>query len=155
MVANDDWGSGDGALFLTALGTSREVRAMPQLDRGVQPGAVGERQTDVLHGGRPALRELERRNSLAHAIVDTVREPLIVLDRSLRVVTASRSFLRLFEMKAADARGRLFFELSSNQWDIPELRNLLRDVISHDVAIEAYELALEVPGIGRRRLLLN
>jgi two-component sensor histidine kinase len=128
---------------------------MPQLDRGMQPGLFSDRQADVPHSGRPALRELERRNSLAHAIVDTVREPLIVLDRNLRVVTASRSFLRLFEMDVADARGRLFFELSSNQWDVAELRTLLQDVISRDVAIEAYELTLEVPDIGRRRLLLN
>jgi two-component sensor histidine kinase len=130
---------------------------MTQMDREVQSGSFGNRRIRVPlpRDGRSALLELDRRNSLAHAIVATVREPLIVLDRKLRVVTASRSFLKLFDMENVDARGCLFFELSSAQWDLPKLRELLQGVIAHDTTIEAYEIALDVPNLGLRRLLLN
>jgi two-component sensor histidine kinase len=130
---------------------------MPQLEREMKAGLAGDRRTrtSLPPNGRSDLLELDRRNSLAHAIVATVREPLIVLDRKLRVVTASRSFLKLFDMENVTARGRPFFELSSGQWDLPELRKLLQDAIANDTTIEAYEIALEVPNIGLRHLLLN
>jgi chemotaxis protein methyltransferase CheR len=112
-------------------------------------------QGQVGGNAQPPLLELDRRNSLAHAIVATVREPLIVLDRKLRVVAASRSFLGLFQMKIADVRGRPFFELRSGQWNAPALRRLLLKVIADNRAIESYEVEIEVPAIGRRRLILN
>jgi chemotaxis protein methyltransferase CheR len=102
-----------------------------------------------------ASAELDRGNSLAHAIVATVREPLIVLDRNLRVVAASRSFHRTFGIKPAEARGRPFYELSSGEWHVPALRRLLENVISRDLVIEAYEIELDLPNVGRRRMLLN
>lgn len=95
--------------------------------------------------------EVDRRNSLAHAIVATVREPLIVLDRNLRVVTASRSFYEIFQKEPADILGRPF--LTSGERE--ELKRLLEDVISGDKVIEAYEIELDLPTIGRRRMLLN
>jgi chemotaxis protein methyltransferase CheR len=94
---------------------------------------------------------MDRRNSLAHAIVATVREPLIVLDRNLRVVAASRSFYKIFQKEPTDTLGRPF--LTTGERD--ELRRLLEDVISGDKVIEAYEIELDLPDIGRRRLLLN
>ena len=95
--------------------------------------------------------ETDRRNSLAHAIVATVREPLIVLDRNLCVVAASRSFYQIFQKEPADTLGRPF--LTSGAWD--GLRRLLEEVISGDKVIEAYEVQLNLPNIGRRRMLLN
>jgi PAS domain S-box-containing protein len=99
--------------------------------------------------------ELDRGNSLAHAIVATVREPLIVLDRNLHVVAASRSFYRAFGIKPAEARGRPFYEVSSGEWHVPALQQLLENVISRDLVIEAYEIELDLPNVGRRRMLLN
>jgi chemotaxis protein methyltransferase CheR len=95
--------------------------------------------------------EADPSNSLARAIVDTVREPLIVLDRNLRVVAASRSFYRIFQKKPADTVGRPFLTTGERV----ELRRLLEDVISGDKVIEAYEIELDLPGLGRRRMLLN
>jgi chemotaxis protein methyltransferase CheR len=105
-------------------------------------------------GRRPSYTsvvETDRRNSLAHAIVATVREPLIVLDRNLRVVTASRSFYRIFQKEPAETLGRPF--LTTGERD--ELRHLLEEVISGDKVIEAYEIELDLPIIGPRRMLLN
>jgi two-component sensor histidine kinase len=102
-----------------------------------------------------ALREIEKERGLAEAIVDTVREPLVVLDRDLRVVSASRSFYRTFAMEPRNTIGRMFYDLGDGQWDIPALRKLLEDVIPGHRTIEAYEVEHDFPTLGRRIMLLN
>jgi len=93
--------------------------------------------------------------ALADAIVDTVREPLVVLDQDLRVVSASRSFYRDFGGVPASTEGRLFYELADGQWKIPALRRLLEEVIPRHRTVEAYEIEHEFAVGGRRTLLLN
>ena len=63
--------------------------------------------------------------ALANAIVDTVRDPLVVLDQKLRVVTASRSFYNTFQLVRDEVHGLLLYEIDGGRWDIPELRELL------------------------------
>ncbi len=101
------------------------------------------------------LSDVQDRQTLAQAIVDTVREPLVVLNRDLRVVAASRSFYRVFGAEPQKTQGRLLYELGNGQWDIPALRNLLEDIIPKHRTIEAYEVEHEFPTIGRRVMLLN
>ena len=92
---------------------------------------------------------------LAHAIVDTVREPLIVLDQDLRVVAASRSFYLTFKVNADDTQGKLLYELGDGQWDIPKLRLLLGKIVPEQGPMENYEVEHDFPSIGRRTMLLN
>ena len=92
---------------------------------------------------------------LARAIVDTVREPLVVLNGDLRVVAASRSFYETFGVNQREVYGRLLYELGGGQWDIPKLRELLEDMIPHHTTIEAYEVEHDFPTIGWRTMLLN
>jgi two-component sensor histidine kinase len=99
--------------------------------------------------------EVEDACALAQAMVDTVREPLIVLDKELRVVAASRSFYVKFKTNPDDAQGKHFHELGDGEWDIPKLRSLLEEVISDHGAMEEYEVEHEFPRIGRRVMLLN
>ena len=66
--------------------------------------------------------------TLAQAIVDTVRDPLVVLDQDLRVIAASRSFHQTFELVSGDVQGRLLYEIDGGQWNIPELRDLLETI---------------------------
>jgi len=94
-------------------------------------------------------------HTLAEAIVDTVREPLVVLDRDLRVITASRSFYRTFAVEPQDTQGRRLYELGDGQWNIPALRIVLEDIIPRHRTVEAYEVEHEFPKIGRRVMLLN
>src|SRR5580692_5142845 len=96
-----------------------------------------------------------QRRSLEEAIVDTVREPLIVLDDALRVVVASRSFYRAFAVTPAETEGRLLYELGNGQWNIPSLRQLLSDVIPHHTTVEEFEIDHDFAAIGRRTMLLN
>jgi two-component sensor histidine kinase len=93
--------------------------------------------------------------ALAHAIVDTVREPLVVLDDELRVVAASRSFYLTFKVNRDDTQGRLLFELGDGAWDIPKLRLLLGKIIPERGEMEDYEVDHDFPDIGCRTMLLN
>ena len=94
--------------------------------------------------------------ALAQAIVDTTREPLVVLDGAdMRVITASRSFYSTFQTTAKETNGRPLHELGEGQWDIPILRKLLGAVVPEDTTVEDYEVEQEFPKIGRRTMLLN
>jgi PAS domain S-box-containing protein len=103
----------------------------------------------------PLLIDLDDARPLALAIVDTIRDPLLVLDQDLRVVTANRAFYQAFRMKRQDVHGRPVYGLGDGQWDIPELRLLLEGVAPQHAAMEAYEVERDFPIIGRRSMLLN
>jgi len=98
---------------------------------------------------------IARGHDLAEAIVDAIREPLLVLDPDLRVIAASRAFYRTFAVTPRKTEGQLVFELGDGQWNIPGLRTLLEDVIPKHRTVEAYEVEHEFPTIGRRVMLLN
>jgi PAS domain-containing protein len=91
----------------------------------------------------------------AQAVVDTVREPLLVLDRELTVLSASRSFYETFGVGRDETLGRHLYELGDGQWDIPDLRHLLEAVIPRSAAVEGYEVEHDFPGLGRRAVLLH
>jgi chemotaxis protein methyltransferase CheR len=93
--------------------------------------------------------------ALAQGIVDTVREPVLVLDKELRVITASRSFYSGFKVSPKDTQGRLLYALGDGQWDIPKLRVLLENIIPEKGVMEGYEVEHEFPNLGRRTMCLN
>jgi two-component sensor histidine kinase len=93
--------------------------------------------------------------ALAQGIVDTVREPVLVLDKDLRVITASRSFYSGFKVSAEETHGRLLYALGDGQWDIPRLRVLLEKIIPEKGVMEGYEVEHEFPNIGLRTMCLN
>jgi chemotaxis protein methyltransferase CheR len=107
----------------------------------------------TLPDGEPNI-DLDEASALAEAIVDTVRDPLLVLDQNLCVVTASRAFYQTFRLNQ-DIRGRPVYGLGDEQWDIPELRLLLEAVGTRHAVMEAYEVEQDFPIIGRRTMLLN
>jgi two-component sensor histidine kinase len=102
-----------------------------------------------------ASRDVEQGHLLAQAIVDTIREPLLVLDKDLRVVTANRSFYLTFRMIRQDVQGRPVYALGNGQWDIPELRSLLADIVPNHAVMDAFEVEQDFAVIGRRIMLLN
>jgi chemotaxis protein methyltransferase CheR len=94
-------------------------------------------------------------HALAQAIVDTVREPLLVLDSDLRVVSASRSFYLKFQLEQQDVLGRSLYVIAHALWNIPHLETLLEKILPRHSVMEGYEVEHELSGLGRRRLLLN
>jgi two-component sensor histidine kinase len=93
--------------------------------------------------------------ALAQGIVDTVREPVLVLDANLRVIAASRSFYSAFKVSPEETKGRLLYALGDGQWDIPKLRVLLEKIIPEQGVMEGYEVEHEFPGLGSRTMCLN
>src|SRR3954469_19675985 len=91
----------------------------------------------------------------AQDIVNTVREPLLMLDTALRVRSANRAFYQTFRVSAGETEGRLIYELGNGQWDIPDLRTLLEDIVPRSSAFNDFELEHDFPAIGRRVMLLN
>ncbi|MEP7142751.1 MAG: chemotaxis protein CheB [Ferruginibacter sp.] len=96
----------------------------------------------------------EARN-YAEAIVTTIKEPLIILDRNMRVKTANHSFYRTFAVSETETEGRQLFELGDRQWDIPELRTVLENIIPEKGLFNDYEVKQVFPNIGERTMLLN
>jgi chemotaxis protein methyltransferase CheR len=101
------------------------------------------------------MQELESDHALAQAIVDTIREPLLVLDTDLRVVAASRSYYLKFHAEPQFTQGQLLGALGEGQWDIPALRAVLERIAPDKSILENYEVELDFPHLGRRVLLLN
>ena len=92
---------------------------------------------------------------LAHAIVDTVRDPLLVLDQNLQIVAASRSFYQTFQLARENVVGHPLYEIDGGQWDLPELRAVLEDISKDHAPVEGYEVDRVFPAIGQRTMLLN
>src|SRR3954464_554662 len=91
----------------------------------------------------------------AQNIVDTVREPLLILDTTLRVRSANRAFYQTFHVSPGETEGHLIYELGNGQWDIPDLRTLLEDIVPKSSVFNDFELEHDFPGIGRRVMLVN
>lgn len=91
----------------------------------------------------------------AQGVVDTLADPLLVLDEGLVVRAANPAFLHAFHLERDAALGRSLFQLGQEQWDTPELRLLLSEVIPKAQAVINYELSLAAPPLGPRTLLLS
>ena len=104
------------------------------------------------------VEELEKTTAArdyARAIVDTVREPLIVLDGDLRVQEANTAFYNTFHLLPAETEGRFFYELSDREWDLPALRRVLEDVLPRKERVTDVEVEHDFRSIGPRVMLLN
>jgi len=88
-------------------------------------------------------------------IVETIREPLLVLNQDLNVLTASRSFYKVFKVNPEETVGQLIYDLGNKQWDIPRLRELLETILPEKTSFDDYEVEHDFVTIGRRTMLLN
>ncbi len=101
----------------------------------------------------------ERAVQVAHAYADniiaTLREPFVVLDRDLRVRSANRTFYATFHVDKEETEGRFIFDLGNGQWNIPQLRTLLDNVLSNQHPVHDFDMEHEFPVLGRKIMLLN
>ncbi|RWX79090.1 PAS domain-containing protein [Neorhizobium lilium] len=91
----------------------------------------------------------------AQGVVDTITQPIIVLDQNLCVVTANNAFIKTFKADRDDIQGRVFFELGNGQWDIESLRQLIGGIIPRAAAVIGYEVKHDFPVIGQRTFLVD
>ncbi len=138
-----------------------ESKKLPQkIQSQIDTRAVAERMIiKQLHQEIEQRKKTERlaqdARNYAESIINTVREPLIALDRNLRVVYASSSFYDVFKVNPAETVGKLIYDLGNKQWDIPKLRELLETILPGKTTFDNYEVEHNFSTIGRRIMLLN
>jgi len=104
---------------------------------------------------RRAEETFEKAQQHTKNIVETIREPLIVLTPDLRVISANHSFYEIFQVTPRETEGRFVYSIGDHQWDIPGLRKLLEEIVPQNAHFNDFEVSHEFPVIGRRTMLLN
>ena len=88
-------------------------------------------------------------------VVDVIREPILILDRDLRVMAANDPFYRTFQVEAKDTEKKIVYDLGNGQWNIPALRKLLEDILPKNTFFKGFEVAHDFPLIGHKIMILN
>jgi PAS domain S-box-containing protein len=104
---------------------------------------------------RNTLASLREALAYAQSIVDTVREPMLVLDGTLHIRTASRTFFDVFGVSREDIEGHFIYDVGNGQWNIPALRTLLEGVVQDGKEFQDFEVTHDFPQLGRRVMLIN
>ena len=99
--------------------------------------------------------QLKKSSEFFRGIINTVREPLLVLDSDLRVVAANRPFLSTFNVSSDDTIDKFLYRLGDEQWNIPKLRALLEEILPKSQEVADFEVVYDFPGIGPKTMLLN
>lgn len=99
--------------------------------------------------------DLKESEAYLASIIETVRESLVVLDRDMQVLSVNEHFCRFFKSVEKDIKGKVLFEHNNGQWNLPELKNLLINVLPNNNPFEGFEIENEFPKIGRKLLVLN
>jgi two-component system, chemotaxis family, CheB/CheR fusion protein len=131
---------------------SLRIRPYKTSDNQIDGAVIGLIDIDAL---KQSVMLLEESRNYATAIVETVREPLVVLNTNLRVITANQSFYQIFQMLPAQTEHRSIFELGQGEWNIPQLRSLLEDILPNNNPLQNFEVAQDFAHLGHRTMLLN
>jgi len=109
----------------------------------------------AITGQKKAIAAADQAAGFAEAVVETVRQPLLVLDQDLKIVGANPAFCRHFQTSPEETVGTRIYELGHNQWDIPALRRLLEQIVPQNTRFEDFQVQATFPKIGERTMLLN
>jgi PAS domain S-box-containing protein len=145
---------------------SRFIAQMDSVNCGeLEKPALSKTKPDEVSAVRIALSDISERmrsetalhnaREMTTNIMDTVHEPLLVLDDELKIVSASLSFYEHFGITPEETVGRKIFELGQGQWDIPELRNLLKTILPRSRILDNFAVEHDFPDVGKRSLLFN
>jgi two-component system CheB/CheR fusion protein len=104
---------------------------------------------------KEAQQIIEEARAYAENIVETIREPLIVLDTDLKIISANKSFYQTFKVDHKETEGRFIYDLGNRQWDIPKLRQLLGDILTKKTTVDGYEIEHKFETIGQKAMLFN
>ena len=131
---------------------SKQIRPYRTTENRIDGAVLTWINIDAL---KRSLEQVKESRDYAEATVETVREPLIVLDKNLHIRTANRSFYQTFQTSPGETEGRLIYELGNKQWDIPELKKLLEEILPENTSFQDFEIEHEFLTIGRRTMRLN
>jgi two-component system CheB/CheR fusion protein len=108
-----------------------------------------------IHTLKNSFDDAQEACEYAEAIVETVRQPLLVLDADLRLKTANKAYYQAFQMTPGEIKDQSIFQMKDGQWDIAELHTLLEDLLTHDTAFENFEVNYNFPNVGKQKMLVN
>jgi len=119
-----------------------------------EPGKM--RQRVAKETGRKRVgKTILKREEYIDSIMQTVREPLLVLDSDRKVISANRSFYQAFQVKPGEVEGKVLYDLGNRQWDIPKLRKLLEEILPKSTVFLDFEIDHDFKTLGRRIMVLN
>ncbi|HEY1662640.1 MAG TPA: chemotaxis protein CheB [Verrucomicrobiae bacterium] len=131
---------------------SVRIRAYKTTEHKIDGVVIALMDIDLLKGN---MEKISRGRDYAEAIVNTVREPLLVLDDKLIVKSANEVFYRKFKTAAEDTIDWRIYELGNGQWNIPRLRTLLEEILVTNSSFNDFEVEHTFPAIGKKKMLLN
>jgi len=131
---------------------SVRIRAYKTMEHKIDGAVIALMDIDLL---KQSIENLSRSRDFSEAVVNTVRESLLVLDDKLMVKSASRSFYRKFRTTTEETLGRRIYELGNGQWDIPRLKTLLEEALKTNTSFDDFEVEHDFPNIGIKKMLLN
>jgi PAS domain S-box-containing protein len=130
----------------TKEGLIHELRELRHLLKDVEASQIECKSTGA------AMQKARR---YAESIIETIREPLLVLDADLKVLSANRSFYTAFKVKPEETVGSYIYDLGNRQWDIPGLRKLFENILPQNTSFDNFEVEHNFPSIGHRVMMLN
>jgi len=98
---------------------------------------------------------IQDRLEYAESVINIVREPLVVLDGGLKVISANKSFYNIFNLKPKETLGHFIYDLGGRQWDIPDLRKLLNEILPRDKVISNFQIEYNFSGFGKHAVFFN
>ncbi|QIE28217.1 Protein-glutamate methylesterase/protein-glutamine glutaminase (plasmid) [Caballeronia sp. SBC1] len=107
------------------------------------------------HELKTANDEVARARDFSQAIVETMSEPLLVLEADLKITLANRAFYQTFQTSPDKTIGTKLYDLGNEQWNIPALRELLEELVPQRTSVRDYQITHEFPGIGLRTMQLS
>lgn len=131
---------------------SLSIRPYRTADHRIEGAVLTFTETDTI---QKALHLSEKARRYADAIIETVREPLVILTSDMKVDRANTSFYKFFRVDAGQVQGKLLFDLGNGQWRIPQLQSQLEGVLPKQLSLSDFEVKHAFPEIGSRIMLLN
>jgi two-component system, chemotaxis family, CheB/CheR fusion protein len=125
------------------------VRPYKTWDNRIEGAVISLQDVDSLK------RSLDQTREYADTIVESAREPILVLNGELQVTAANPAFYRVFDVSQDETEKRLIYELGNGQWNIPKLRELLEEIVPRNSRVDDFEMSHDFPHLGRRDMLLN
>jgi two-component system, chemotaxis family, CheB/CheR fusion protein len=125
------------------------VRPYETWDHKIEGAVISLQNIDALK------RSLDQTREYADTIVESAREPILVLDGKLQVTAANPAFYRAFDVSREETERRLIYELGNGQWNIPRLRELLEEIVPRNARVDDFGMSHNFPHLGPRDMLLN
>jgi len=125
------------------------VRPYKTWDNRIEGAVISLQDVDALK------RTLDQTREYADTIVESAREPIVVLNAKLQVTAANPAFYRAFDVSREETERRLIYELGNGQWNIPKLRELLEEIVPQNSRVDDFQMSHDFPRLGPRHMLLN